>query len=483
MTDLGDRRLNRRASTVAAAMAADPSGSIPRQCGGRWSEAKGAYRLFDHERATFESLSASHWRQTRQRCGAHPLVLLIQDTTFLDYSAHPQTEGLGWHGRSEDRPHGGSGLLMHGVLAVAPSSSSSSSSSSDDGTSGQVLGLAHNKLWARTGERKSRSRTTKRSARRRSDDRESLRWAEAVKELGAAPAGVRWLYVGDREGDIFDVYEQTRRLSGVGFLIRVQHDRNVRAGHDDTPETLGLDDRKGSSLKRLLRSMPVLAEKRLWVAPKQGRAGRWVRASVSATAVTVYSPQLDRTGRALRCWAVRVWEEHAAAAAAGVGRPLEWMLLTTLPADTVDEALRITEYYGLRWLIEEYHKCLKSGCRVEERQLESADRLAPLIGMLCVVAVRLLQLKNDARSDPEAPAEHCVPAELVRTMARLLKVAEPRTLSVRRFVHEVAKRGGFLGRTGDGEPGYLTLWRGWQQLMQIHLGYQLAEQLRDVGNA
>jgi hypothetical protein len=120
------------------------------------------------------------------------------------------------------------------------------------------------------------------------------------------------------------------------------------------------------------------------------------------------------------------------------------MLLTTLPADTAGEALRVTEYYGLRRLIEEYHKCLKSGCRVEERQLESAERLAPLIGMLSVVAVRLLQLKNDARGDPDAPAERCVPADLVRTMARLLKVAEPRTLSVRRFVHEVAKRGGFL---------------------------------------
>jgi len=465
-------------------MAADPAGSIPQQCGGRWSEAKGAYRLFDHERATFASLSASHWGQTRQRCrGEHPLVLLIQDTTFLDYSAHPATEGLGWHGRSKDRPHGGgSGLLMHGVLAVAPTS--------DDGMTGQVLGLAHNKLWVRTGEPKNRPGGTKRSARRRSDDRESLRWTAAVAELGPAPPGVRWLHVGDREGDIFDLYEQTRRLSGVGFLIRVNHDRNALAGHD-APLTLKSRDRRERTtrLKSLLRSMPAIGEKRLWVASKQGRAGRWARVSVSATAVTIYSPQLDRTGRALRCWAVRVWEQHAAGAgagaagagAAGAEPPLEWMLLTTLPADTVDEALRITEYYGLRWLIEEYHKCLKSGCRVEERQLESADRLAPLIGMLSVVAVRLLQLKNDARSDPDAPAERCVPADLVRTMARLLKVAEPRTLSVRRFVHEVAKRGGFLGRTADGEPGYLTLWRGWQQLTQIHLGYQLAEQLKDVG--
>lgn len=462
---LGDQRLNRRVVKVAAAMAADPGGSIPKQQR-IWADIKGTYRLLDHDQATFESLSQAHWQQTRQRCGEYSLVLLIQDTTYLDYSDHPATAGLGWYGRSKAQPRGGQGLLMHGVLAVAPAG---------DGM-GQVLGLAHNKLWARTGDSKRRKRRS--AADRTSEDRESLRWRDAVTEVGGAPPGVKYLHVGDREGDFWPLYEQTRQLSGVEFLIRIYHDRNVLEGHE-TPQTLSSKGRKGTSLKKLLRAQAAQGQKLLWIPPKQGRAGRWVTLNVSAVAVTVYSPQLSRTGRALRCWAVRVWEENAPA---GV-EPVEWMLLTSMPVNSVEDALQMAEYYGLRWLIEEYHKCLKSGCKVEERQLESADRLAPLIGMLSVVAVRLLQMKNDARLNPDKLAQECVPVELVQTLGLLLKV-DPRTLTVRRFVHEVAKRGGFLGRKRDGEPGYLTLWRGWQELMHIHLGYQLARQIeKDVGNA
>lgn len=484
--DLGDVRLDRRAVKVAAAMAADPSASIPRQSR-TWGQAKGAYRLFDHGRVTFESVGEAHWRQTRLRAREHPLVLLVQDTTWLDYSSHPGVEGLGWFGGKAGRPRAGKGLLMHGVLAVAPSVSAEGPATGD--VLGEVLGLAHNKLWARTGAPKNATEK-QRVVRRRAGDRESLRWRDAVKEVGAAPAGVSYLHVGDREGDFFELYEQTRGLNGVGFLVRVKHGRNALAGHD-TPDRPRLEKRKGSDLKTLMRSLPALGQKLLWVSSKAaskgtpGReSGRWATLSVSASAVTVYSPQLARTGRALRCWAVRVWEENAPE---GV-EPLEWLLLTSLPVHGLDDALKAAEYYGLRWLIEEYHRCLKGGCKVEERQLESAGRLGPLIGMLSVVAVRLLQLKNDARVHPDKLASECVPQGLVETLA-LLDEADPTkaaakaaTMTVRAFVHAVARRGGFLGRKSDGEPGYLTLWRGWQELTQIHRGYELARREKDVGN-
>src|SRR5207247_1788239 len=153
---------------------------------------------------------------------------------------------------------------------------------------------------------------------------------------------------------------------------RIKHDRNARAGHDDTPDTLALRERKGSSLKALLRQAPALGEKRVWVAPQGQKAGRWATVRASAAAVPVSSPPLERTGRALRCWAVRVWEADPPAGAAAGAAALEWMLLTSLPVNDRADALTVAEYYGLRWLIEEYHKCLKSGCRVEARQLESA---------------------------------------------------------------------------------------------------------------
>ena len=186
--------------------------------------------------------------------------------------------------------------------------------------------------------------------------------------------------------------------------------------------------------------------------------------------MTLWSPQLDRTGRALRCWAVRVWE--AGEPPAGQ-EAVEWILLTSEPVADLAAAVRVARYYARRWLVEEYHQCLKSGCRVEARQLETAGRLEPLIGMSCAVAARLLQLKTDARLAPDRPAAACVPVGLVETLSALTGV-DARELTARRFVREVARLGGFLGRTGDGEPGWRTLWQGWRELELIHRGYRLA---------
>jgi hypothetical protein len=425
------------------------------------------------------------------------VTLLLQDTTWVDYDAHPHTQGLGWHGRCAKRPRGGRGLFLHSVLAVEPQADGSSSS-------GRVIGLAWGKLWARDGEPINHD-PQRRSRHRRSDDRESLRWVQAVKEVGEPPPMPpattsptsdpsstassspplpprRWLHVGDRESDMFELYQQTQAMNDVGFVVRVFRERNASAGHD-TPETMTREQRQSSSLNDLCRAMPALGGRQLWIAAKAGdkpaspaKAGRWANLSVSGGPVTLWSPQLNRTGHALRCWAVRVWEENPPAGCEAV----EWILLTSEPVEGLEDALRIANYYALRWLIEEYHQCLKSGCKVEERQLETVDRLEPLIGMLCAVAVRLLQLKNDARLTPDRPALQCVPVEMVRTLAKLTDVGVE-ALTVRRFTHEVAKLGGFLGRTGDGEPGWRTLWYGWQKLSLIHAGYQLARVERSYG--
>jgi hypothetical protein len=456
---LKDQRLTKRAVAVAAAMAADPAASIPRQNKNPY-QSKGAYRLFDHERACLQSLCNPHWQQTRLACGDCPVVLLIQDTTWLDYSGHPQTQGLGWFGRDKSKDKTiGNGLFLHSVLAVEPQAQGHA----------RVIGLAWTTTYKRDDE-PLRGDQSRRSKRRRSPDRESQRWIEAVQQVGKAPPLARWIHVGDRESDIYDLYEKAQSCN-VGFVIRLKHDRCASAGHD-TPATCNSADRKGSGLKELCRQMPRVGSRELWISPRAGRAGRWAKLSICAAAVTIWSPQLNRTGRALRCWAVRVWEADPPA---DVTEPVEWMLLTSEPIQDQADALRIVDYYGCRWLIEEYHQCLKSGCKVEERQLEEADRLEPLIGMLTIVAVRLLQLKNDARLTPEKPAIQCVEPELVHTLAKLINEKKPKRMTVQRFIHEVAKRGGFMGRKSDGEPGWRTLWQGWHELSLISVGYQMAQ--------
>src|SRR5688572_22938173 len=322
-------------------MARDPAASIPRQSKS-WKQTKGAYRLFDHQQATLDSLSQPHWLATRAACDACEVTLLIQDTTWLDFADHPHTDGLGWYGRGRQRDRGGHGLLLHSVLAVQPQ---------DDGQA-RILGLAHAHLWARTHQPRG---VKGRAGRRRSDDRESLRWIKALQEIGAAASGSRRVHVGDRESDVFDLYDAAQHQTNVGFVVRVKHDRNGSFGHD-TPDRLSVKRRKHTRLKELLTHLPTLTHSALHVRPRADRAGRIARLNLAGGAVTLWSPQSRGSGRALRCWALRVWEENAPAKQ----EPIEWMILTSEPIASGADALRVAKYYTHRWLIEQYHQCLKS---------------------------------------------------------------------------------------------------------------------------
>jgi hypothetical protein len=454
-------------------MARDPSGSIPQQ-NKTWRQTKGAYRLFDAPAVTFGAMIDPHWQRTRLLAGEREVTLLIQDTTELDYTAHPGCEGLGRFGGNGPRWTGGLGLLLHNVLALEPLPDGQQGQGQGQGQGqARVLGLAWNKLWARRGPVPAKRRTAR---ERREQGCESDRWVEAVDAIGGPPPGVsRFVHVGDREADIFPLYRACRRCRpNVSFLVRVHQTRRAAvAGHVPEPDkTIKADERPDTNLRQVVDAMPALGEQRLWVAPRGGRAGRWAQLQVGGGPVTVYSPwHRSRSGTPLCCWAVRVWEADPPE---GV-EPIEWVLLSDEPVRGLGDALRLCNWYGLRWTIEQYHQCLKSGCKVEARQLEHVDRLEPLIALCCVLAVRLLKLKTDTRWTPDAPAVERVPRESVTTLARMLRIADERSLTLRQFAHEVAKLGGFLGRKSDGEPGWLTLWRGWHELDLITHGRLLSE--------
>ena len=462
--ELGHKRRTQRVVTYAAAAAQAPSQSIPQQCGGAWKRTKGAYRLFDQPSVSFDKVQESHRRLTRDAAAAatRSVVLWVSDTTTLSF-AHPATTGLG----PTSTGGSGSGMLLHTTMAVDVSGGIDAAPF--------VLGLGHQRVWTRP-------------AKGKANVPESIKWQSGIKAIGTPPppssssssssSGVRWVHVGDSESDCWEAIESCKD-EGSGFALRACQNRQVIAGHVSPDEAASAAE---SRLFELLQQEPALGNKKLWVRGRPDRPARWAQLAVSATAVTLLPPRNwpdkpHRKGKPrpqpIRCWAVRVYEINAPD---GVDEPIEWVILTDEPVRDLATALTVVFWYSCRWLIEEYHKCLKSGCQIESRQLEEASRLKALLGILAVVAVRLLQLKHQAKVKPESPALSIIPTRYVEALGAHLKQPFEK-MTTREFWRATAALGGFLGRTGDGEPGYLTLWRGWQQLTQIHLGYQLAKQL------
>jgi hypothetical protein len=505
--DLGHKVRNERAVKIAAAVAASPGASLPRQMGDA-HQAKAAYRFLDTpDQVTFESLAGGHWAATRAGIGSMDVALLIGDTTEIDYTDHPGVVGLEPIGNGR-----GQGMNLHTVLAVDPA------------RGGQVQGIAWQQLFYRQERPKvakgkvakgkvakgkvakgkaaqgpaaaaaqaaapaAAQAAAQAEARPAKADRQSQVWADSVAGCGRPAAGKKLVHVTDSGSDDFG-YFAACAAQGSDFLCRIYRHRRATLGH-------GAEAGEGgrSSILDLARALPALGGKAVELRGRtrqkvkvkvEGKAdrstvvrdvpARVVQLQVSAAAVSLFPPADGGYGTdPLRLWVVRVWEPHPLPGT----EPIEWVLLTSLPVTGLQDALLMAEWYGHRWLIEEYHKCLKTGCRVEDRQLETADRLEALLGFLVVVAVRQLALKQQAGAHPDARATTVVDELTVTVLAAKRKLkTPPADLTVRQFWREVAKLGGFLGRKSDGEPGWQTLWLGWMELQTLVEGARLMSSL------
>lgn len=442
-TDLGDVRRTRRLVTLASQMAGNSSGTIPQQTG-TVAGMKAAYRLFSAEEVTHEAICGPHFQQTRERASQLEVVFLVQDTAELNFTLHTQCTGLGSIG------HGGQmrGLHQQNVLAVDPRTK-------------RPLGL----MYQGHHRRQSRPAGHDRAAQRRValEERESHWWIEAIRAIGSPPAGVRWVHVGDRGEDIFGVYDEAR-CWGTDWLIRIARDRRV-----ETPEG---PDRLFSYARRL----PCAGHRHQTVRCQGGRAPEEVELSVGVGWVMLrpsrYEPAY-RDRSPIECAVVRVWE----ASPPPNTKPLEWLLCTSLPCGPTGDLLFVAEGYSLRWMVEELHKCEKTGCQVEMRRLEHVDRLEPLIGLLSVLSVWLLQLKFVARDEPGQLANTLFDDDAVAVMSQYLK-RSPKELTVGEFWRGIGRLGGHLGRKRDGPIGWLRAWRGWQSFQLILLGAALNEECR-----
>jgi hypothetical protein len=448
--DLRHRRRTRRLVHAAAAIAAQPEKPFNQVFD--WNDLRAFYNLCDQDTATLPAIQGPHWALTRQRMGQHDLVLILHDTSELDFTDHPSLQGAGPIGDGRGR-----GFLQHNSLAVRPQPR-------------EVLGLAYQQLRVRqpapAGEH-----TQKRKRRRR----ESELWLQGITAPGRPPAGCRWVDVGDRGSDIYEAMVAARGV-GHDFLFRVVQNRQVWT-------TAERDELRG--LREFADSLPSQGGDPVDIPGRGGRAARTATVQLAAAAVWIPAPEGTRQRWAqpvIAAWVIRIWE---AAAPEGV-EPLDWTLVCSVPTHTPEDLRTRRDWYACRWMVEVYHHIEKTGCREEARRFETAARMAACLAILAVVAVRVFQLRTALTAQPAAPAAQVATAAEIAVLSRFQK-RDAAGLTVREFVRGVARLGGFLGRKHDGEPGVLTLWRGYQRLQDLLLGYQLQASesptsRRDIGN-
>jgi hypothetical protein len=436
--ELGDVRRTARLVQLATILGAQPSASLPDATDDPAS-LKAAYRFFDNDYVRAEAMLASHIQSTTRRMQAVERVLAVQDTTYLDWTDHPATAGLGPLAAPTHQ-----GLLAHTTLALTPER--------------VPLGLLQQQVWARDKE----VRRNQDHKQRPIAEKESQKWLtslEAIEAARAACPDTHFVSVGDREADVYDLFLVARPV-GVDLLVRAAQDRKA-----DHPEKY---------LWAAMASAASAATLTIHMGARAGQVARDATLTVRWRQVTLRPPNSREKEKLpnITVWAVWACERNPPAGVEAV----EWLLLTTVPLTSTEDALEILEWYAARWGIEVWHKVLKSGCRIEDRQLEAADRLIRCLTLYSVIAWRILYATMLARAAPDVPCTVLLDADEWQGLyCRIHRVAiapaKPPTL--RQAVRWIAQLGGFLGRKRDGEPGVTVLWKGFQHLVDIAAMYRI----------
>jgi len=438
---LGDERLEERLLVLARDLYARPQANLPQACQTR-ARTKAAYRFLAHPDTCMDALLQPHFEATRERLAAESLVLAVQDTTSLNYSTRPATDDLGPIGSTQE---GSIGLWLHSTLVF--------------NLEGTPLGLLDVQCWARD-----EAEFGKRHRRKDLpiEEKESNKWLKSLRQVAEVQRrtpSTRLVVVGDREADIYELFHAAQRQeNGPWLLIRAQRDRLRTEGQEH--------------LWPWMAQQPLAGIQEIQVPRRHTQPARVARLAVRFARVTLRPPHGKKELGELTLWAVLAQEVEEPR---GV-QPLRWMLLTTCAVNSFDSACEKLRWYTLRWGIEVFHRTLKSGCKIEQRQLGSAERLEACLAIDLVVAWRIFHLTKLGRETPDVPCTvYFEEAEWKALMAYVTKNPVPpaKPPSLREAMRLVAGLGGFLGRKGDGNPGTQTLWLGLQRLDDIAETYKV----------
>lgn len=438
---LRDARRRRRLKHILASFDARPSATVPEALG-TWAATKATYRFWSCSKIDEQDILSGLYGSTAARAATQELVLAVNDTTEFDFTQRRTTTGLGYLDSPLCR-----GLKMHSVLAVS--------------TDGVPLGLLDEQCWIRDPALLGQTKP----ARRAITEKESYRWLKALRaaEQRLAP-GQRLLMVADQEADLFELLAMPRQ-STTELLVRAHYDRKL-VGHSER-------------LRQAVEAAPVLGTKAIAIRRGDERAARTATVSVRVASVEV-APPAEQQHRLLPVpLSVLLLREQNPPQAA---EPIEqnhvcvWLLVTTLAISTAEEAFTCVCYYSYRWLIERFHYVLKSGCRIEDLQLERAEALRCAIATYSYIAWRQLSLTYQSRVTPDASCEPLLSRDEWQALSCLQqKTPTPPTTppTLQQAILWIAMLGGFLARKGDGQPGVKTIWRGLRRLSDITEAWKL----------
>lgn len=463
---LGNKCRNRRCIQLATRLAKHPGRTLP-QLSKRFYDVKATYALFKRPEATVDNLQAGHRQWVRTQLLIPGEHLLVEDDSNAAWANARRIKGLGpviGHG------DGGQGFVMHSVLAMRWTGRPAfrplphRPAVHVEGIADQQFVILQDKLVKAPHHHE--------RAQSKGEFITDL-WDKATNRLGDAPQAscVRWTRVCDRAADIYEFLVGCK-AHGYGFVVRVNQLERTLVD----PKT---GQRATLHLRELADAAPSLGSFKLELRDRPKHPARTAHLCVSAIAVSLASPQ--RPGHPpgtlppVDCWVVRVWEP---AAPEGV-EPLEWYLLTDRPIKTFLQALRVSLQYSTRWIVEEFHKALKTGLGLERLQLEEASRLEACAAIMSVVSLRLLDLREHLRTTPHAPASESGLDELE------LKILAAETERALKTVQDVAlavgNMGGHLNRKRDGMPGWQSLTLGLTTLLDMVAGARLAARLGIFG--
>jgi hypothetical protein len=416
---------------------------------------KAAYRFLANERVGEADILGGHSAATAERVGAcRGVVLLLQDTTEFTYR-RVSTTAIGVtksvnSGRDAEgrwRHHTLCGLLLHTSLAIT--------------VDGVPLGVTALKVWTRSKFKGTAAlKRVVNPTRVPIEGKESIRWLDSLRqsvELLGDPG--RLVHVADRESDIYELFCLPGEL-GTHFVVRTCNDRLA-----------------GDGTGTVASEMAEARVRGLHRVELRGAEGEGIHAVLEIRARRVHV--LPPIGKQRRCPALDLTVLHVTERNPPRGRkPIEWKLLTDLPVRSRKEAVEKIRWYAMRWKIETFHKILKSGCRAEESRLRSAERIAKLLALFCIIAWRILWLSLAHRAEPEAAPQTTLTDREITLLDKLSPGAgggEAQAKSLATYVRQLARLGGHLGRSRDPPPGIIVLWRGLSRLADIGLGVEIVE--------